>query len=298
MKQNSPVRSVFRWLTAVLSPIAASHVADAAAIEAGARNEATQLPVFEVRTDKDEGYLSTQAITGSRTLERLRDTPNSISVMNRELMDDLNVTTPSELLAYAITGQPGDDPTATTPQHVFRGIVSNVQLRNNLKTLGALDAYNLERVEILRGPNSFLYGEGTAGGTMNMLTKQGQFRNFQRLNLLFGSYNLHRAEFDINRKLNDQFAVRLALAYQDEGGFINHTKRRFTGAYGAFTYRPFENTYVNLNLERTITHRTVADGILADAFETTEQTGATTAYAAATGGHTLIPASGGIYNMV
>ncbi|MBI4626736.1 MAG: TonB-dependent receptor plug domain-containing protein [Verrucomicrobia bacterium] len=260
--------------------------------------EPTTLPVFEVRTDKDEGYLSTHAVTGSRTLERLKDTPNSISVMNRELMDDLNITTPSELLAYAVTGQPGDDTTATTPQHVFRGIVSNVQLRNNLKTLGALDAYSLERVEILRGPNSFLFGEGTAGGTMNMLTKQGQFRDFQKVNLLFGSYDLHRIEVDVNRRLHDKVAVRFDLAYQDEGGFVNHTKRNFKGAYGVVTYRPFRDTFINANGEKTVTRRTVADGILADAFDTTQRTGATTAYTATTGGRTLFAATGQTFNVV
>ena len=256
------------------------------------------MPVFELSTDRDEGYLSTQAVTGSRTLERLRDTPNSISVMNRELMDDLNVTTPDELMAYAITGQPGDDPTATTPQTVFRGIVANVRLRNNLKVLGPSDAFNLERVEILRGPNSFLYGEGTAGGTMNQLTKQGQFREFQRANLLVGSDDLLRFEFDINRRVRDRVAVRLVLAYQDQGGFINHTKREFFGGYAAVTYRPFKDTSVNVNLEKTQTRRTVADGVLANAFSTTERTGATTAYTATTGGRTFLAATGQSYNMV
>jgi outer membrane receptor protein involved in Fe transport len=270
----------------------------AASSGSGGTQEAVELPVFEVRTDKDEGYLSTQAVTGSRTLERLRDTPNSISVMNRELIEDLNITTTDELMAYAVTGQPGDDTTGTSPQHVFRGIVANVRLRNNLKLFGPSDAFNIERVEILRGPNSFLYGEGTAGGTMNQLTKQGQFRSFQRLNLLFGSHELHRFEFDINRHLGDKLAVRAVLGYQDEGGYVNHTKRRFTGGYAAVTYRPFKNTFINVNLEKTETRRTVADGILADAFATTERTGATVAYTATTGGRTYIPALGQVYNMV
>lgn len=260
--------------------------------------ETIVMPVFELSTDRDEGYLSTQAITGSRTLERLRDTPNSISVMNRELMDDLNVTTPDELMAYAITGQPGDDTTATTPQTVFRGIVANVRLRNNLKVLGPSDAFNLERVEILRGPNSFLYGEGTAGGTMNQMTKQGQFKAFQRANVLVGSDDLRRFEFDLNRHIKDRVAVRLVFAYQDQGGFINHTKREFFGGYAAVAYRPFKDTSINVNLEKTQTRRTVADGVLVDAFSTTQRTGATAAYTATTGGQTYIPALDQTYNMI
>src|SRR5689334_19909276 len=67
------------------------------------------LSIFQVTGDRDEGYRSTQTISGSRTLENLRDIPNSISIMNRELIEDLNATTVSELSAFAVTGEVSDN---------------------------------------------------------------------------------------------------------------------------------------------------------------------------------------------
>src|SRR5262245_39460764 len=59
------------------------------ASSANKQDEPVMLSVFQVVDDPDEGYRSTQTTSGSRTLSNLRDTPNSISVLNRELLDDL-----------------------------------------------------------------------------------------------------------------------------------------------------------------------------------------------------------------
>jgi iron complex outermembrane recepter protein len=255
------------------------------------------LPTFEVRTDKDEGYLSTQTTSGSRTVEMLRDVPASISVLNRQLMDDLNITTIDELSEYAVTGHISDDTEGTQPVYVFRGLNANARLRDGVKSYGYVDSFSVERVEALRGSSAFIYGEGSPGGAMNQLSKAAQPTNFQRLNLMVGSYDLRRLEFDINRRINDRFAVRFNLAYQDANSFVNHTKRKFKGGQFSFSYRPFKNTDVLASIERTSTRATRADGILADAFSNTERAGTTVAYTATTGGKTFIPALGQIYNM-
>jgi outer membrane receptor protein involved in Fe transport len=259
---------------------------------------AVVLSIFEVTGTRDEGYRSTQTVSGSRTLENLRDVPNSISILNRELIEDLNATTVSELSAFAVTGEIADNTESTIANYVFRGVVSNSPLRNGIIWLSPMDTFSVERVELLRGPNAFLYGEGTAGGSMNQLTKQAQPYNFQKAAFTFGSHHLRRGEVDVNRRLSRQLALRVNLAYQESGGFINHTARAFKGAYLAATYTPFPQTQISLNLEAGLINEVRADTILVDAFSTSQRTGATTAYTNTVGGVTFVAATGRVFNAV
>jgi outer membrane receptor protein involved in Fe transport len=256
------------------------------------------LSIFQVTGDRDEGYRSTQTISGSRTLENLRDIPNSISIMNRELIEDLNATTVSELSAFAVTGEVSDNTESTVANYVFRGIVSNTPLRNGIIWFSPLDTYSIERVELLRGPNAFLYGEGTAGGSMNQLTKQATAQNFNKANLVFGSNDLYRGELDVNRKLTDTLALRVNLAYQKAGSFVNHAKREFKGAYLAGAWNPTRSTNITVNLEAGKIHEVRPDTILTDVFSTTQRTGTAGTYTNTVGGVTLLSATGQIINTV
>ena len=297
---RNPLALLTVWISLVFGPAPATHAADGSPSSTPESKKDTPLvlSIFKVTADKDEGYRSSQTVSGSRTVENLRDIPNSISILNRELMDDLNATTVAELSAFALTGEVSDATDSTVPFYVFRGIVSNTPLRNGIVWFAPLDTYSIDRVELLRGPNAFLYGEGTAGGSVNQLTKQAASYNFNKLNLMFGSHNLYRGELDVNRKLNDKLAVRVSLAYQNSDSFVNHTERQFAGGYLAVSYNPFKNTSIDVNLEAGKNHEVRADTILLDAFSTTQRTGATAAYTTALGGVTLIPATGQIINTV
>jgi len=260
-------------------------------------SEGVQLLIFEVSADKDEGYRSTQTIAGTRTIENLRDTPNSISIINRELMDDLGVTTMGELSAFGVTGEVSTDTEFNRTSYNFRGS-AGTQLRNGILWLLPKDTFNLERVEILRGPTAFLYGEGNPGGALNQVTKQALLKNFEKVSLSVGSFDARRVEIDVNRKITDKMAVRLDLAYDDSDSFLNHAHRNFKGLYFAVNYRPYAGTHISANFEYGRNHEIRGSNILADRFSATAVGGATTAYTVTTGGFTLLPAGGQIYNMV
>lgn len=264
---------------------------------AAAAADPITLSIFEVTGERDEGYRSTQTLSGSRTLTNLRNTPNSISVINRELIDDLNATTVFELTAFSITGEIDTNPESTTGQaYIFRGIRSGFALRDGVTWFVPTDTYAIERVEVLRGPTAFLYGEGGAGGLLNQLTKKPAWQNFQRANLIAGSDDLYRVELDVNRRLSDLMAVRLATAYHQGGGSQNHEDRVFKAGLLTFSYRPFRNTLINISGEYGRNHRVMGSNMLADAYSTTGRTGATVAYTATTGGLTFVPATGLIFN--
>lgn len=262
------------------------------------------LSVFEVREDKDEGYRTSQTTSGFSSLTTIRNTPGSISVLNRELMDDLNVVSVAELSKYAVTGEVG---TATEGQsgtmsgggaHVFRGVVGNIQLRNGAQWQIPVDSYNLDRVEILRGPSAFLYGEGAAGGMMNQVTKQAQFQDFRKVALYFGSYNFQRVEFDYNRRLSDKFAIRSVIGLHQQDSYRHHADRDFKAVYFSVAYRPFKTTNVKFDAEHQRNSSTTLGAIQSDAYSTTDRTGTSTLLTATTGGSTFVPALGQVYDTV
>lgn len=283
----------------LLVPPTIHAAAPTATTSTAAKDEPLVLSIFQVSSDKDEGYRSTQTISGSRTLADLRDTPNSISVLNRELMDDLMAVRVAEALAFSVTGEINDNPQDPNERFVFRGIVANLKLRNGVTWYGGVvDTYAMERVELLRGPQAFLYGEGTAGGLVNQLTKQAAYRDFQSARVLLGSNDLYRAEFDINRRVSRNFAVRAAAVYSTEGSQQHYAERELQAIYLTANWRPFRYTNINADIEYRLQKGVLATNLLANGFSVTERTGATTALSATTGGRAYIPALGLSYDTV
>ncbi|MBI5692139.1 MAG: TonB-dependent receptor plug domain-containing protein [Verrucomicrobia bacterium] len=291
------------WLSALVALLSTHPVAGqttGAAPAGGPGEGATTMAVFEVREAPDQGYRSTQSISGSNTVETLRNTPNSISVLNRELMEDLNITNMAELSMYAVTGEsdPDSSTTSTISRFTFRGIVSSFALRNGIVWFTPVDSFNIERAEVLRGPSAFLYGEGVATGVFNQVTKAALPTNFVRPSLTVGSFGLLRGELDLNRKLSRNVFARFNLAHQSSDSYIHHARRDFNGFATSVVYTPGAKTKIEVMGEIGRIRETRPTGTLADRYSTTALNGTTTAYTSATGGFTLVPATGRIYDTV
>jgi outer membrane receptor protein involved in Fe transport len=264
------------------------------------KDEPVMLSIFQVTDDMDEGYRSTQTTSGSRTLANLRDTPNSISVLNREFLDDLMATKLSDALFFSVTGEIDTNTERSNEDLIFRGMVAAVRLRNGVTWWGATsDTYNIERGEVLRGPQAFLYGEGTAGGVLNQQTKRANSRNSEKATFMFGTNDLYRAELDVNRRLSNKVAARIALVAHHENAFQHYTGRDFYGAFGSLNYRPFRNTNINFELEYRLQDGVMPMNTLTEQYTTTERTPNTfTTLSATTGGRTFLPALGVMYDTV
>lgn len=262
--------------------------------------EPVVLSIFQVTDDKDEGYRSTQTTSGSRTISNLRDTPNSISVLNRELLDDLMATKLGDALFFSITGEIDTNSERSNEDFIFRGMVAGVRLRNGITWWGATsDTYNIERGEVLRGPQAFLYGEGTAGGVLNQQTKQASSRDFEKLNLMAGSNDLYRAELDVNRRLGPKVALRTVLVAQHENAFQHYAGRDFYGTYTTVNYRPFKNTNINVEFEYRLLDGVMTMNTLTENYSTTARNpNSFNTLSATNAGRTFIPALGITYDTV
>ncbi|MSU51416.1 MAG: hypothetical protein EXS37_20400 [Opitutus sp.] len=236
---------------------------------------AVQLSVFTVSEDKSVGYESIQTTSGMRTVQELKNVANSISIMNSQLMEDLAVVDIGEASKWFVTGEESPDP-AQPNQLVLRGIRNSFALRNGWIWYSPMDTYATERVELLRGPNAFLYGEADLGGANNQVTKRGLFtRNLTRTKVMFGENNFRRVELDLNRRLGKTVAFRISGVQSNNDSWIDNVRRDFRGLYGAVTYRPFRATSVSLTVEHSKSTSVAAQGLFIDQYSFTTGTNLT-----------------------
>ena len=258
---------------------------------ATARNaEAVKLSVFTVSEQQDLGYESMQTTSGMRTVQDLKNVANSISIINAQFIEDIGATNLDEMSKWFVTGEANPDP-ALPNKGIFRGIVNNYAVRNGWIWYSPMESYATERVEILRGPNAFLYGEADLGGANNQITKRGLFtRDLTRIKLMVGSNDLLRAELDLNRRLSDKVAVRLAAVQQKNESWVHNVRREFRGIYGAVTYRPFRQTTISLMAEHAKSTGVNAQGLFIDGYSFNTVTTLTN-----TAGYVYVPASGALF---
>ncbi len=291
---------------ATVAPLAAQTApARPAATGTDPARDITVLSAFEVTEQSGLGYRATQTLAGAGIATEIRDLPSSISVLNREFMDDLMVTNIEELSKFFMSGEfePAPEASISSGGAVrMRGIPTG-NLRDGIYHPAILDSHAIDRVEILRGPNGFLYTGAGAGGNPNQVTKQAFMKDAQTVRAVFGSYALHRGELDINRVVlnteRHKLAMRASLAYQKSDGWAHHAERDFTGALFTINYRPFGGkTNINAVIDYGRDFVIMTPKILSDQFSTSERTGATTAYTVTTGGRTFLPALGTIIDTV
>lgn len=186
-----------------------------------------QLPEVKVREFKDEGFVAKEAPGVSRTDLPLRDIPASIKVVPRAVIDEQQALR----LEQAVKNVSGvifsDGGEGTNFSSRGFGITT---LRDGFRrtefTEGDLnradqDTYNVERIEVLKGPASALFGRSNVGGLINIVTKRPQAVPVSAATLTGGSFGLRRATMDIGGALpqDSGFAARLNAAYEEAGSF-------------------------------------------------------------------------------
>ncbi|MDP3410378.1 TonB-dependent siderophore receptor [Bosea sp. (in: a-proteobacteria)] len=157
-----------------------------------------------------QGIRALTAGSATRTDTPIEQLPQSIQVLPRQLIEQQATTTISEALTNVSNAQPanplGIANTDIAPLRI-RGFPAE-QWRDGLVTLynaGDRDGLaNVERIEVLKGPSTILYGGGVGsplGGVLNVVSKLPRNENFVQSGLRFGSYGYWNPWFDINRKL-------------------------------------------------------------------------------------------------
>ena len=226
-------------------------------------NTAIVLSPFEVKTNDDVGYLATSTLGGSRLNTSLRDTPAIIDVFTKEFLIDIGATNLEQAMVYANNSQiddgdaqrvnSGNTQLAAANPFNFRsrGILGN-STRNYFETRLGTNLYNVERLDDARGPNSVLFGIGSAGGIVNNSPKRAQFgRAFGELGAQAGNQEYSRFTLDYNVPLLAQeLALRLNLLDEDKAHWREYLGSRSRAGDLAVTYRPFARTEVRGDVEK------------------------------------------------
>ena len=183
-----------------------------------------------VTGEQDDDYFVPNASAATRTDTPIRDIPQSIQVVPQRVLEDRVITNTLDTVRTVsgiTTGVQSSAPGSSIGSIRIRGFESPTRLRNGLREIIGRttdsDLTNLERIEIIKGPTSMLYGNGGIGGTVNLVTKQPLANPFYEISFLAGSYDLYRPSIDLSGPLNDERTVlyRLNAFYQDSGRFID-----------------------------------------------------------------------------
>lgn len=199
---------------ALLRPASAANTAE----------ETIEMPEFTVRVDKDNGYVATDTISGSRLSTNLLKTPSDISVLTRDFLQDLGIMDTRDALRWLTASYPTDpntDPRDFGGNVTFRGLSAGANTRNYFPYLITVKDYLVDRIEGWRGPNSILYGVGPAGGSVNILTKQANFKAATTVDVRADTDGGTRLAIDANRPLNHRVAVRLNAVTQNRRNWID-----------------------------------------------------------------------------
>lgn len=225
-----------------------------AAMEAGA----TLMNPFEVNTDKDRGYAAGNTLSGGRADTPLKITPNSVSVMTKEFLDDFAITDMNEAAAWTISMDP---PTGSESgpfggnrfQASFRGGDSgaNFPQRNGALQYFIADSYNSERFEFSRGPSTTLFGDGGPGGIQGSSSKRARLNNrATSVSARVDSNEGYRGTLDTNYGA-DRWALRLNLMHQNVKAYQDGTSNKQNALSVAGTFKVSDSTQVRAEYERS-----------------------------------------------
>jgi iron complex outermembrane receptor protein len=223
-------------------------VAAPAAFAADAPPAAGQLETVEVRAQR-------QAFRGDTPIEQL---PQSVQLISSELLQDVNVTQLDDVLdlasgvarqntfgglwdAFAIRGFAGDENTPTG--YLVNGFNAGRGFS------GRRDASNIDRVEVVKGPGSALFGRAEPGGTINIITKKPQFAPEGSIELQAGRFNTYRAAADYTTPVSERVAVRINGAYEDADSFRDYIHRRKVALSPSFLVNFTDSTSLGYELE-------------------------------------------------
>ncbi len=266
------LRPIFRLITAAAALGAASFMRAQPTMPAATttppQGETIQLSPFEVTTD-NRGYLATNALSGTRLNTSLEDIASSITVVTKLQLEDTAATDINDIFLYEASTEGTGNYTAVTPNRdggVNDDIAQNPATANRIRGLSSanialgnyavnplipIDMYNIDAVEISRGPNSNLFGLGNGSGTVNLLPAYANLtRDISSATLRVDDRRGFRSAVDFSRPLiKDKLAFRVGAVFEDKGFERKPSREEIRRAQASVQYKPFRGTTIKASAE-------------------------------------------------
>src|SRR5262249_2019829 len=202
-------------------------------------------------------YRTLAVSSATKIATPLRDVPQSITVVTQDQIKDQQMLSLGDVVRYTpgITAHQGEN---NRDQIIFRGNSSSADfflngVRDDVQYYR--DLYNLDRVEILRGPNAMIFGRGGGGGVINRVTKEPVFTPLGEISLLGGSFNNKRVAMDFDQPFNDKVAFRANGMYENSKSFRNRVDLERYGINPTLTFAPDKQTNFTFSYEHFVDTR-------------------------------------------
>jgi iron complex outermembrane receptor protein len=188
------------------------------------KGSVVRLSKFEVVTTQDKGYVANNAATGFKTNQELIKIPQSVTVVTRDLIEDIGATKSSDVMQYA-----GASQFYRGESFRLRGArVLNAYMDDAIENVPYSDNVNIDSYEVIRGPAGVLYANSSLGGVVLKSTKKPLPYDYRKVNFSFKDYGEYRTELDVTGPAGDlgdaKVGYRFVAAYQGGDHYLKNVK--------------------------------------------------------------------------
>lgn len=201
----------------------------------------------------DDTIIVTAGVTGTKTETPIVEIPQPLTVIPSERFISQGAISISDTVKYAagVLANPYGRDTRVDGFNI-RGIDA-LQFRDGMRDIFSYyasitsDPYNFERVEIVRGPASVLFGQGSIGGLVNLVSKTPKFETGGEVNVVYGSYDRKEVMGDVNLALSDTLAIRAVGRVRDADTYVDHVPDDRVMFAPSIRWAPTPDTDIVLN---------------------------------------------------
>lgn len=224
-----------------------------ATVELTLGESAIALQEVEVIGRRETSYKSDYSFAAAKVAIPSIDIPQSISAVTKEVMADRKAYRLGEVVKN-VSGVNQFSGYDDLTMRGFRNSGSNGRLINGLRSVNSYWSQpitpHLERVEVIKGPASALFGNANPGGTVNMVTKKPLPVRRQALSFTVGSYDAYRVQADFTGPVNAEGTLlyRVNVGYENAGSFRDQIFNETVLVAPSVSFLPSEPTRVNVDL--------------------------------------------------
>lgn len=216
---------------------------------------------FEVSSHLDQGYRASNSVSGSRFDAPIRDLPFAIQAFTESFIRDQKPDNLFDIARYSpgVTYRSNDFNEGNANLAIRGFAVSatpgNVQvLRDGFHGPSIFDFTNISRVEVVKGPSSFLYGQVAPGGIVNVITKNPRRTFDARAEARAGSYAQHRVEADVTGPATETLSYRIAASHDQDMSYWEPYSARSRNFSPSLLWQPSDRIRVSLRYEDYAKH--------------------------------------------
>jgi catecholate siderophore receptor len=251
-------------LVALAPPVLAAETAPEplAAAATVSADAAGREDTIVVQGERDSyGVKSTS--TATKTDTEIKDIPQAISVITKGQIEDQQLRSIADVLTFVPGAMPGTGE-ANRDQFTLRGNNTTADLfrdgiRDDVQYFR--DLYNLDRVEVLKGPNAMIFGRGGGGGVVNRVTKRSSLNPLREIAILGDSEGGYRLTADLDQPLASNVGIRLNGMYEDGESFRRHVELERYGINPTVGILVGPDTRIDLGYEYFHDRRTTDRGV-------------------------------------